>query len=77
MRQSFQRVISDVQDASLDFDGMLYPRLESGEPRLRRTAAFECSRSGIPGLVLGRFFLLFALFIDVFLIIAALRCGGS
>ena len=27
-----------------------YPRTESGEPRLRKTAAFECSRSGIPSL---------------------------
>jgi hypothetical protein len=54
-----------------------YPRRESGEPRLRRTAAFECSRSGMPSLVLGRFFLPFALFVDVFLMIAALRCGGS
>jgi hypothetical protein len=33
-----------------------YPRLESGEPRLRRTAALDISRSGIPSLVFGRFF---------------------
>ena len=50
-----------------------YPRLESGEPRLRRAAVFECSRSGMPSLVLGRFFLPFALFAEVFLMIAALR----
>ena len=54
-----------------------YPRLESGEPRLRRTAAFECSRSGIPSLVFGRLFLHVALLVNVFLMIAALQCGGS
>src|SRR3984957_13932573 len=54
-----------------------YPRLESGEPRLRRTAAFDCSRSGIPSLVLGRLFLPFALLVNVFLMIAALHCGAS
>src|ERR1700722_16107453 len=34
-----------------------YPRLESGEPRLRRTAALDISRSGIPSLVFGRPFI--------------------
>jgi len=33
-------------------------------------AAFECSRFGMPSLVLDRFFLPFALFVDVFLMIA-------
>ena len=50
-----------------------YPRLESGEPRLRSTAAFECSRSGMPSLVLGRFFLCLVPRVDVFLVIAALN----
>jgi hypothetical protein len=48
-------------------------RRESGEARLRRTAAFECSRSGIPSLVLGRFFLRLLPLVDVFLMIAALN----
>jgi hypothetical protein len=34
-------------------------------PQLRKTAAFECSRSGMPSFVSGWLFLLFALFVDV------------
>ncbi|HTF66265.1 MAG TPA: hypothetical protein VK638_26625, partial [Edaphobacter sp.] len=47
------------------------PRI--GEARLRGTAAFECSRSGMPSLVLGRFFLRLVPLVDVFLMMAALN----
>jgi hypothetical protein len=45
-------------EPSTDIQKQIYGR----EPRLRRTAAFERSKSGIPSLNLGRFFLPFALF---------------
>ena len=38
---------------------------------------FECSRSGMPSLILGRFFLPFAFVVDVFLMISVLHFGGS
>jgi hypothetical protein len=46
-------------------------------PNLSPNLVFECSRSGMPSLVFGWFFLSFALFMDLLLMIAALHCGGS
>ena len=48
-------------------DRMLVPVLQSEDPRLRRTAAFECSRSGIPSFIFGRFFFPFALVVVILL----------